>query len=188
MEHATERIQRLERGIDEAVQTAPEPMRVVIDALQALRGIAKISAVTILTEVGDLARFPRPRQLMGYSGMVSSEHSSGARIRRGAITKAGNSHLRRVIVQSAWAYRYRPHVGPGLRKRQEGLSEPIKAIAWKAQHRLHGKYCRLTARGKPPQKVITAVARELLGFVWAIGMQVRHEQMGTRAEQRQSAA
>ena len=180
VEHATERIRRLELGIDEAVQTAPEHMRAVIVALQALRGVAKITAVTIVTEVGDLARFPRPRQLMGYSGLVSSEHSSGAHVRRGAITKTGNRHLRRIVVEAAWAYRHRPYVGPGLRKRQEGLSEPIKQIAWKAQHRLHGKYRRLMGRGKPHQQVVTAVARELLGFVWAIGIQVRHEQMQAR--------
>jgi transposase len=147
-------------------------MRAVIAALQALRGIAKVSAVTIVSEVGTLSRFSRPRQVMGYSGAVSSEHSSGPRVRRGAITKAGNSHLRRIVVEAAWAYRHRPFIGGELRKRQEGLSEDVKAIAWKAQHRLNGRYRRLIAKGKVKQQVVTAVARELLGFIWAIGVTV----------------
>lgn len=175
VEHAKHRIERLERGIDEAVETVPERMRAVVEALQALRGIAKISAVTIVTEVGDLRRFARPRQLMGYSGAVSSEYSSGERVHRGAITKTGNSHLRRILVQAAWAYRHRPAIGATLRKRQEGVNEEVKAIAWKAQHRLHRRYWRLTSRGKAPQQAVTAVARELLGFIWAIGTQVERE-------------
>src|SRR5207249_3657359 len=109
-------------------------------------------------------------QLMGYSGAVPSEHSSGTKTRRGAITKTGNSHLRRIVVEAAWAYRHRPSIGPRLRKRQEGLSEEVKAIAWKAQHRLNSRYRRLTAKGKVHQQVVTAVARELLGFIWSIGV------------------
>jgi transposase len=93
-------------------------MRAVIEALQALRGVALVTAVTIVAEVGTLSRFAKPRQLMGYSGAVASEHSSGERTRRGGITKAGNAHLRRVIVEAAWAYRHRPAVGTALRKRQ----------------------------------------------------------------------
>ena len=172
VDHAHDRIERLERAVDEAVETAPERMRAVIEALQALRGIAKVSAATIVAEVGELSRFARPRQLMGYSGAVSSEHSSGQRTRRGAITKAGNSHLRRIVGEAAWGYRHRPSIGGALRKRQEGLSEEVKAIAWKAQHRLHSRYRRLAAKGKVRQQVITAVARELLGFIWAIGVAV----------------
>src|SRR6185436_6716666 len=160
------------------VETAPERMRAVIAALQALRGIAKVSAVTIVAEVGELSRFSRPRQLMGYSGAVSSEHSSGGKIRRGAITKAGNSHLRRIVGEAAWSYRHRPAVGWPLRKRQEALSEEVKEIAWKAQHRLHRRYHRLAARGKVKQQVITAVARELLGFIWAIGVTI--ERVGAK--------
>ena len=147
-------------------------MRAVIDALQALRGIALVSAVTIATEVGELSRFVKPRQLMGYSGAVASEDSSGDRTRRGGITKAGNAHLRRVVVEAAWAYRHRPAVGPALRKRQASVSAEVKEIAWKAQHRLHGRYVRLTGRGKCKQQVITAIGRELLGFIWAIGVHV----------------
>lgn len=172
VEHVAERIERLERAIDQAVTTAPEQMRAVIGALQALRGIAQVSAVTIVAEVGTLSRFARPRQLMGYSGAVASEDSSGTRIRRGAITKTGNAHLRRIIVEAAWAYRHRPAVGPTLRKRQATLDAGVTAIAWKAQHRLHARYQRLTARGKSPQSAVTAVGRELLGFIWAIGVAV----------------
>lgn len=188
VEHARDRVQRLERGIDEAVEMAPEPMRAVVVALQALRGIAKVAAVTIVAEVGQLSRFARPRQLMGYSGAVSSEHSSGARIRRGAITKTGNSHLRRIVVEAAWSYRYRPAIGAPLRKRQQGLSADVKAIAWKAQHRLHGRYLRLTAKGKVRQQVVTAVARELLGFIWAIGVLVEGGMAGEANHQRGRAA
>ena len=175
VDHARDRIERLERSIDEAVKTSPEPMRAVIAALQALRGIGQVSAATIVSEVGEVSRFARPRQLMGYSGAVPREHSSGDKIRRGAITKTGNSHLRRIIGEAAWSYRHRPAIGKALRKRQEGLSEEVKAIAWKAQHRLHGRYRRLAAKGKLHQQVVTAVARELLGFIWAIGVAVERE-------------
>lgn len=172
VEHVAERIERLERAIDEAVKTAPTRMRVVIEALQAMRGIALVSAVTIVAEVGELSRFAKPRQLMGYSGAVSSEDSSGPRIRRGAITKTGNAHLRRVVIEAAWAYRYRPAVGAALRKRQTPVSAEVTAIAWKAQHRLHARYRHLLAKGKCKQEVVTAVGRELLGFIWAIGVKV----------------
>jgi transposase len=170
--HAAGRVQRLERDIEAAVQTAPESMRVVIEALQALRGIAKVSAVTIVAELGQISRFTRARQLMGYAGVVSSEHSTGGRQHRGGITKTGNSHLRRIVGEAAWAYRHRPAIGKTLRARQAGLSEPIKEIAWKAQHRLHGRYRLLAGKGKVRQKVFTAISRELLGFIWAIGVTV----------------
>ncbi len=181
VEHMADRIERLEHAIDDAVKTAPEQMRAVIEALQALRGIALISAATIVTEVGELSRFPTPRQLMGYSGAVASENTTGERTRRGSITKTGNAHLRRVVIEAAWAYRYRPAVGAALRKRQTDLSPEVKAIAWKAQHRLHGRYCWLAAKGKLKQEVVTAVGRELLGFIWAIGVHVE-------ATRRQAAA
>jgi transposase len=172
VEHLVERLERLERAIDGAVKTAPEPMRAVIEALQALRGIAGVSAVTIAVEVGQLSRFTKPRQLMGYSGAVSREDSSGQRIRRGAITKTGNAHLRRVVIEAAWAYRHRPAVGAALRKRQASLNREVTAIAWKAQHRLHARYRHLTAQGKCKQQTVTAIGRELLGFIWAIGVHV----------------
>lgn len=175
VEHVADRIARLEHAIDEAVKAAPERMRAVIDALQALRGIALVSAATIMSEVGELSRFTKPRQLMGYSGAVASEDSSGPRTRRGGITKAGNAHLRRIVVEAAWAYRHRPAVGPALRKRQAPVAPEVKEIAWKAQHRLHARYRALTARGKCHQQVMTALGRELLGFIWAIGVHVEAE-------------
>jgi len=175
VEHVADRIARLEHAIDEAVKAAPERLRAVIDALQALRGIALVSAATIMSEVGELSRFTKPRQLMGYSGAVASEDSSGPRTRRGGITKAGNAHLRRIVVEAAWAYRHRPAVGPALRKRQAPVAPEVKEIAWKAQHRLHARYRALTARGKCNQQVMTALGRELLGFIWAIGVHVEAE-------------
>jgi len=174
VEHVAGRIERLERAIDEAVQTAPTRMRAVIDALQALRGIALVSAVTIVAEVGELSRFARAPQVMGYSGLGAREDSSGGRTRRGGITKTGNAHLRRIVIEAAWAYRHRPSVGGALRKQQAALSDDVKAIAWKAQHRLHGRYRKLLGRGKCQQQVVTAVGRELLGFIWAIGVTVEH--------------
>lgn len=187
VEHARDRIARLERDLDAAVEAAPERMQAVIRALQALRGVAQLTAATIVAEVGALSRFARPRQLMGYSGAVPREHSSGARTRRGSITKTGNAHLRRIIGEAAWCYRYRPAVGAALRKRQEGLSEEVKAIAWKAQHRLCSRYRRLLARGKTKQQVATAVARELLGFIWAIGVQVEQAHTPVRVHRRRAA-
>jgi len=172
VDHGAARVERLERAIDEAVKSAPERMLAVIEALQALRGIAQISAVTILAELGKVSRFHAPRQLMGYSGIVASEHSSGERSRRGGITKTGNAHLRRVVIEAARAYRHRPHLGAMLHKRQEKLSEEVKEIAWKAQHRLYARYRK---RGKNKQQAITAIGRELLGFIWAIGIKVKAE-------------
>jgi transposase len=172
VEHANDRVQRLEEAIREAVKLAPRPMQEVMHALQALRGIAQISAVTIVSELGQISRFGRARQLMGYSGAVASEDSSGKRVQRGPITKTGNAHLRRVVMEAAWSYRHRPAIGATLRKRQEGLGEEIKEMAWKAQHRLHKRYRSLLSAGKDKRKVVTAVGRELLGFIWAIGVQV----------------
>jgi transposase len=179
VEHAAGRIERLERVIDEAVQTAPARMRAVIEALQALRGIELVSAVTIVAEVGELSRFARAPQVMGYSGMGAREDSSGTRTRRGGITKTGNAHLRRLAIEAAWAYRHRPAVGGALRKRQAALSEEVKAIGWKAQLRLHARYRKLLGRGKCQQQVVTAVGRELLGFIWAIGVTAEREQRKT---------
>lgn len=176
VDHATERIARLEQALGAVVATAPPAMRAVIAALQALRGVAALGAVTLVTEVGQFARFAHPRELMGYSGAVPSERSSGPTTRRGAITKTGNAHLRRILLEAAHAYRHRPMVGSTLHARQRGLSEEVKAIAWKAQHRLHARYRQLTAKGKPAPKVVTAVGRELLGFIWAIGVHVERQQ------------
>jgi transposase len=170
VQHMGERVKRLEQAITEAVTLASPQVQEVIKGLQALRGIAQISAVTIAAELGEISRFESARQLMGYSGAVPSEDSSGKRNRHGSITKAGNAHLRRIAVEAAWSYRFRPSIGARLRERQEGVPEPIKEIAWKAQIRLHKRYWRLAAAGKDPRKIVTAVARELLGFIWAIGI------------------
>lgn len=148
----------------------------VIAALQALRGVGLVTAATVVAEVGELTRFTSPKQLMSYSGVVPSEYSSDGRRYQGGITKSGNAHLRRVIVEAAWNYRRLPHVGSALKKRQEGLSEQIRAISWRAQRRLNLKFRRLTGKGKPGQVAAVAVARELLGFMWAIAWQVRVEQ------------
>jgi transposase len=172
VDHAAERIARLERSIDTVIEALPKKMLAVIEALQSLRGIAQISAVSIMAEVGELSRFAHPRQLMGYSGAVSREHSSGERIRRGAISKAGNAHLRRIAVEAAWAYRHRPSIGKTLAARQRRSAPAVTALAWKAQQRLHQRYTRLVGRGKSKQQTVTAVGRELLGFIWAIGVHV----------------
>jgi transposase len=172
VEHAAERVARLEQAIDEAVQGVGEPMRSVIAALGALRGVGKISAVTLAVEVGRFSRFAKANQFMGYSGAVSREDSSGARTSRGPITKTGNAHVRRIAIESAWSYRHLPTLGATLRRRQLGLPERVKRIAWKAQTRLCGRYRRLAARGLPKQKIVTALGRELLGFIWAIGVEV----------------
>jgi transposase len=170
VEHMAERVVRLEQAIAEAVKLASPEIQEVVKDLQALRGIAQISAVTIAAELGNITRFESARQLMGYSGAVPRENSSGQRTQRGNITKTGNAHLRRITVEAAWSYRLRPGVGPGLRKRQEGVPEELKEIAWKAQHRLYKRYLRLAAAGKDQRKIITAVGRELLGFIWSIGV------------------
>lgn len=173
VEHAVERIVRLEKAIDEAVGQAPAAMRAVIEALQALRGVAQTTAATLVSELGSLSRFPSPKQLMSYAGLTPSEHSSGNRIQRGPITKAGNAHLRRVLVEAAWAYQHRPDVSGFLLRRQKklALSDEVKRIAWKAQLRLSGRYKKLTARGKNKNETVTAVGRELLGFIWAIAVE-----------------
>ncbi len=171
VEHMAARVKRLEVAILEVVKLAPEPMQELIRGLQALRGVAHISAVTIASELGNISsRFPSARKLMGYCGVFPSEDSSGKRIRRGGITKAGNAHLRRIVVESAWSYRHLPRVGEKLRKRHQGVPAEITEIAWKAQHRLHKRYMKMMNAGKDQRKVMTAVARELLGFIWAIGI------------------
>jgi transposase len=180
VDHAAARIVRLDLAIEETVKSVPPNMRTVIEALQALRGIAQVSAVTIVSELGEISRFPGARQLMGYGGIVASEHSSGENTRRGGITKTGNAHLRRVVIEAAWSYRHRPGIGKALRKRQEIVSEEVREIAWKAQHRLPARYRKLTARGKNKGQVVTAIGRELLGFIWAIGSKVEAEQKALR--------
>jgi transposase len=177
VKHVAERIVKLEKAIDEAVRQAPPQIRAVVEALQALRGVAQTTAATIVSELGSLSRFESPRQLMGYSGLVAREHSSGNRIQRGAITKTGNAHLRRVLVEAAWAYQHRPNVTGFLLRRQKSLaiSDEVKQVAWKAQHRLNKRYKAMSARGKNKNQIVTALGRELLGFVWAIAIQVEKQ-------------
>ena len=171
VEHMGARVRGLEEAILEVVKLAPQPMQEVIRGLQALRGVAHISAVSIATELGNItSRFQSARKLMGYGGTFPSEDSSGKRIRRGGITKSGNAHLRPIVVESAWSYRHRPWIGAKLRRRQEGVPAEITEIAWKAQKRLHRRYMKLMATGKDQRKIMTAIGRELLGFIWAIGI------------------
>ncbi len=144
----------------------------VVTALQAMRGMAVVNAATLIAELGDLSRFANPRQLMAYLGLVPSEHSSGASVRRGSLTKAGNGAARRLLIEAAWCYRFPARVSRELLLRQEELPKAIREIAWKAQTRLCARYRRLTRTGKPANVVTAAIARELAGFVWAIARQV----------------
>jgi transposase len=145
----------------------------VVAALQALRGVSFLTAVALVAELGDLTRFGHARELMAYLGLVPSEYSSGPSVRRGAITKAGNPHVRRLLAEAAWAYQGLPRIGRVHGYRQEGLPKVVCDIAWKAQLRLTGRFRRLVARGKAKPKVATAIARELTGFIWAIAREVR---------------
>lgn len=144
----------------------------VVAALQTMRGMALVNAATLVAELGDLARFANPRQLMAYLGLVPCEHSSGASIRRGGLTKTGNSAARRLLIEAAWCYRFPARVSRELRLRQEDQPKPIRDIAWKGQVRLCARYRRLARTGKPANVVTAAIARELAGFVWAIARQV----------------
>lgn len=167
--HQRERLGRLDLAIDRAIESAPVEKRVVVEALQALRGVAKLTAVTIVTEVGTFQRFRRPTELMGYTGLVPSEYSSGSREAKGRITRTGNAHLRHVLGEAAWHARHRPWLNVRLKKVLPTLPPGVSEIAWKAQERLHRKFTRLTFHRKPAGKVATAVAREFVGFIWAIG-------------------
>ena len=171
----TEAADRLERYDTEIARAVPgwrwEP---VVRALMALRGFALLHAATIVAELGDLHRFSHPMQLMNYLGLVPSEHSTGDKRCQGGITKTGNAIARRALVEAAWQYRSPARLSPHLKKRQEGLPKAVTDIAWEAQRRLHHRYIHLTRVGKKKSQVaVTAVARELAGFVWAIACQVQ---------------
>jgi transposase len=144
----------------------------VVTALQTMRGMALVNAATLIAELGDLSRFTNPRQLMAYLGLVPSEHSSGASVKRGGITKAGNGAARRLLIEAAWSYRFPARLSRELLLRQENQPRSIRDIAWKGQVRLCARYRRLTRAAKPANVVTTAIARELSGFVWAIARQV----------------
>jgi transposase len=173
VEEAGARVERLTNDILELVETWH--LKPLVKSLQALRGVRVLTAVILAAEVADFARFATAPQLMSFFGLVPSEHSSGATQKRGGITRTGNGHVRRVLIEAAWAYRYRPAINHALRKRSEGASTEVQAIAWKAQSRLQGRYNRMLARGKNRQQTVTAVARELAGFVWAIARQTQLE-------------
>ena len=161
-----ERLQRLESELHEAVKSWR--LYLVVEAIQALRGIELTGAVILMAELGDLTRFDTPRKLMAYLGLTPSEYSSGEHRRQGGITKAGNSHARRALVEGAWAYRYPAKVSRHLQLRLEKLPAEVHAISWKAQVRLCKRYRQLSARGKHVNQVVVAVAREMAAFAWAI--------------------
>lgn len=166
VDQAVQRLRRLESELHRAAERSPHLS--LITSLQCLRGIAFLTAVTIVAEAGDLRRFKGARQFMAYTGLVPSEHSSGEAIQRGAITKTGNALLRHVLGEAAHHARHRPRVEGKLRERQAGVPPALIDLAWNAQQRLHLRYRHLSARlGRP--RALTAVARELAGFVWALG-------------------
>lgn len=144
----------------------------VAEAVQAMRGVAVIVAVTVVAEVGDFQRFDTPRQLMAYLGLTPSEHSSGNAVRRGGITRAGSGLARRALIEGAWSYRMQARVSPKLHARLEPLSKAVRDIAWKGQLRMCQRYRHLIAAGKAKAVVITAIAREMAGFIWAIARAV----------------
>jgi transposase len=169
VENATARVKRLTQDIVELVESWS--LRPLVRAFQALRGVQVITAVILAAEIADFARFATAPALMAYLGLVPSEHSSGQTQKRGRITRTGNGHVRRILVESAWNYRHRPAMSAAIRKRNEGVAPAVQAIAWKAQHRLHRRYQKLLGRGKNKQQTVTALARELAGFVWSIARQ-----------------
>jgi transposase len=165
MDYKRGRRDELDRKIEEVAFS--DAYRAPVKRLSCFRGISTLSAMTLVTEIGDWRRFERPGQLMAYLGLVPREHSSGDRTRRGSITKAGNSRCRHILVQAAWHYRLRPAVGKELKKRHVGQPPGVIAHAWKSQHRLHKLYHRIATR-KSSQVAVVAVARELVGFMWAV--------------------
>lgn len=168
-----EQIDRLRRIEQELVDLAPSwRLYPVVESLQALRGVQWIVALTVVAELGDLTRFDNPRQLAAFVGLTPSEHSSGPARRLGSITKAGNSRARRVLIEGAWAYRYPAKVSAQIQHRIEALPKAIQDIGWKAQLRLCKRFRRLSARGKHANVVVTAIAREMLAFMWAIAHEV----------------
>ena len=168
---ATARIQRLEQAMRDAL--VDWTLKPLVQALMALRGVQLIAAMTLVAELQDFLRFESPRKLMAFVGLVPGEHSSGPKRRQGSITKAGNSAARRMLVEMAWHYQHAPRVSPVIALRQDQLPKEITDIAWKAQLRLNAKFKRLLARRLMKNKAVVAVARELAGFVWAIGCEVQ---------------
>ena len=170
LEDAEARLERLTQQIADVLTTWS--MAPVVEAYQALRGVALVAAVTFVAEIGDVRRFESPRQLMAYLGLVPCESSTGERVRRGSITKAGNTRVRRVLIEGAWTYRFPARMSRLLQERQANLPQIVRTIAWKAQVRLCARYRRLMAAGKRQTVVTTAIAREMAAFLWAIGREV----------------
>jgi transposase len=164
------RVQRLQEAL--AQELEGWRMRPLVQALMTLRGVDQLVASALVAELGDLKRFAHPRELMGYLGLVPSEHTSGEKRRLGRITKTGNCHARRMLIEAAWNYRFPPRLTPALQRRQEQQPPDIRAIAWRAQLRLSHRYRRLKARGVQHNKICVAIARELSGFLWSIGQHV----------------
>jgi transposase len=186
---AGERLERLTQALEAALPSwKREP---TVRALMSLRGVALLNAMTLVAEAGDLTRFASPSPLMSYFGLTPSEYSSGEKRQQGAITKAGNGACRRALVEAAHQYRFLPRVTPAIQKRQENQSKEVRAIAFKAQQRLYGRFTSLSRRHKKPVVIATAVARELCGFVWAIACQVNAPEMlktrGPRAKKTTTA-
>jgi transposase len=176
---ATERLERLTQSVEDALPGWKwEP---VVRALMSLRGVAVLTAMTLVAEAGDMSRFTEARQLMSYFGLTSSEHSSGGKRVQGGITKCGNTHCRRVLTEAAWQYRLKPKVSEAMQKRQEHQSKEVRLIAWKAQTRLHKRFKKL-ATHKKSVVVATAIARELTGFVWAIACAVKAPEPSNQPE------
>src|SRR3954471_10950276 len=167
IDDAEARLERLTQQVAEVVGSWS--MAPVVEAYQSMRGVAFLTAVTFVAEIGDVRRFETPRQLMAYLGLVPSERSTGEQVWRGSITKGGNPRARRVLVEGAWTYRYPARLSRALQVRQESLPTVVRAIAWKAQRRLCARYRRLMAAGKRQTVVTTAIAREMAAFLWAIG-------------------
>jgi transposase len=166
VEMASARVGRLTKQLAE--RSATWERASLVTALQALRGVEMVSAGTLVAEVGDFRRFASASELMAFVGLVPSEHSTGGSRRQGRITRMGNSHVRRILVEAAWHYRRQPRMSKAIRERNDRVSAPVRVIAGKAQQRLHKRLYRLMERGKPAPRAVTAVARELVGFVWAI--------------------
>jgi transposase len=170
IEDAEVRVDRRTKQV--ATTVASWSMAPVVEAYQAMRGVALLTAVTFVTEIGDVRRFATAPQLMAYLGLVPSEYSTGERVKRGGITKTGNTRARRVLIEGAWTYRFPARVTPAIQTRLEGLPRSVREIAWKAQIRLCARYRQLIIAGKVKSVAVTAIAREMAAFLWAIGQEV----------------
>lgn len=180
---AVKEAQRRIAGLEEQMREAMKAwsLKEVAEALMALRGVSLITAMTTLAELGDITRFDSPGELMCYLGLVPSEHSSGPTRRQGGITRSGNGHVRRVLVEAAWNYRFPARKTRDIEKRASKTSERVQAIAWQGQKRLCGRYRKLIESGKIKKQVVTAIARELVGFIWAIACEVMGKAHGSKA-------